>query len=255
MPKENTKAIGILEIKNRTENWQTGKHFCPLHDDAKVEFAQKLLNPYNKDLGIAPGEKVQLELFWVGTRDYLFKPGKNGTRPSLSNRYQKDFAECYRDIFPKLHEQADMVGKKELKLRSFENLRPYNYAIPQEDDLETKLFNNLLHTEIDIVLATSQYLFVGEAKHESKFGKNRDYVLPHQLVRQYVMARVLLRYIKKSTDVEERTVVPFVVGDDPANLRKSHDQVRFMMGIKKLHNDNILPWEYIKNLSKPHTFD
>ena len=100
-------------------------------------------------------------------------------------------------------------------------------------------------------MVTSKYLFIGEAKHESSFNKNPDYVLPHQLVRQYVMARVLLRFIKESPDVKERTVVPFVVGDRPDKLRNLH-QVKFMVELKKLREDNVLSWKYIEDLVKSH---
>ena len=243
--------MGILGKKNRTENWQTGKHFCPLNDEAKIKLVQKLLEPYNKDLGLEQNEKVKLELFWFGTRDYLFEPGKKEIQSNLAARYQEKFAECYRELFCDLHDQAEMVGKGKLKLRAFENLEHWQYAAPKEDELKKKLFNNLFHTEIDIVLVTSKYLFIGEAKHESSLNNNPGYVLPHQLVRQYVMARVLLRFIKESLDVKERTVVPFVVGDSPDNLRNSH-QVKFMVEIKKLKEDNVLSWKYIEDLVKSH---
>ena len=242
--------MGILGKKNRTENWQTSKHFCALNDEAKIELAQKLLEPYNKDLGLEQNERVKLELFWFGTRDYLFEPGKNRKQTNLAVRYQEKFAECYSELFPSLHREAEIVEKGKLKLRSFENLQHWQYAEPKTDDLKKNLFNNLLHTEIDIVLATPKYLFIGEAKHESFFNKNPSYVLPHQLVRQYVMARVLLRFIKESLDVKERTVVPFVVGDSPVNLNNRHDQVKFMVKINKLKEDNILSWKYIDDLAK-----
>ena len=43
---------------------------------------------------------------------------------------------------------------------------------------------------IDIVLETTDRLFIGEAKLESTLGSDSDHVLVHQLIRQYVMAHL-----------------------------------------------------------------
>ena len=118
------------------------------------------------------------------------------------------------------------------------------------DANQENLFNNILHTEADIVIGTSRHLFIGEAKDESKFDKNPKYVLPHQLIRQYVMAKILVCHAK-----EPRQVVPFVVGKDQDNLKNFHDQVKFMVeqGRSKqgwLKEGNVLSWQDIKGLAK-----
>ncbi len=88
------------------------------------------------------------------------------------------------------------------------------------------------------MIETPNHLFIGEAKHESNFGANSDLVLVHQLVRQYVMARILveLRKCKKE-------VVPFVVGGS-----KNNHQVQFMICQGWMVEDNILRWNDIKAL-------
>ena len=68
------------------------------------------------------------------------------------------------------------------------------------------LVNNLVNAEIDIVLESPEHLYIGEAKYESGFGRDGKLVLVHQLVRQYVMAKVLLDVLKCNKEV-----VPFVV--------------------------------------------
>ena len=53
---------------------------------------------------------------------------------------------------------------------------PQNYDT-SSDDRMAKLVDNLANTEIDVVLQTPGSLFIGEAKHEARFGANGSYVL------------------------------------------------------------------------------
>ena len=62
--------MGILGIKNRTEDWKTARHFCGLDDDAKTMLVTALGEPN----GITAPD-IQIELFWKGIRDYLHKSG------------------------------------------------------------------------------------------------------------------------------------------------------------------------------------
>ena len=104
-----------------------------------------------------------------------------------------------------------------------------------------KLFNNLLGTEVDIAIEDTQHLYLGEAKYVMDFGTNGKLVLVHQLVRQYVMANILVELSGHST---RKQVVPFVVGDDVEHLKKT-DQVRFMMSQGWLQERNILSWDNV----------
>ena len=106
------------------------------------------------------------------------------------------------------------------------------------------MYNNLLHTEIDIVVGTPRHLFIGEAKHLSGFGYDGSDVLVHQLVRQYVMAKML---VELRDPYEEIEGVPFVVGDDVDQLHRT-GQVRFMIDQKWLKTENVLCWEEIEKL-------
>ena len=74
----------------------------------------------------------------------------------------------------------------------------------------TITFNNLLNTEIDIVLESPNHLFIGEAKSEMGFSPRSNRVLVHQLVRQYVTARILLAYVNLNC---KKSVIPFIVWD------------------------------------------
>ena len=95
------------------------------------------------------------------------------------------------------------------------------------------------------MLETPGHLFIGEAKGEAGLGANGDYVLVRQLIRQYVMARILLKL--KECDKE---VVPFlVVQDDRRGSVLNTGQVRFMAKCKKwLKKGNVLTWGDIRSL-------
>ena len=110
------------------------------------------------------------------------------------------------------------------------------------------MYDNLRNTEIDIVLETPQYLFIGEAKGEMTFGADGGLVLVHQLIRQYVMAVVLVDLLV-SKGCPQKKVVPFVVGD-AAKLERAR-QVKFMRHQGWLEKRNILDWDKIKDLGKP----
>lgn len=107
---------------------------------------------------------------------------------------------------------------------------------------KVKLADNLRNTESDIVLEAPDRLFIGEAKREEKFGDDAS-VLKHQLVRQYVMARIVLDLAGR-----EKAIVPFVVGDDRDKLRKD-EQVRFMIESLGMRRENVLAWEDVQRLT------
>ena len=110
-------------------------------------------------------------------------------------------------------------------------------------EYEKKLYDNLPNTEIDIVLETPEYLFIGEAKDESGFGADGNLILVHQLIRQYVMAKILANGCLK----RNITVVPFIVGEDIEDLKRTA-QVQFMKKHYNLKHKNILSWNFINDL-------
>ena len=127
-----------------------------------------------------------------------------------------------------------------------------NYNASKKSQID-KLRNNLIGTEIDIVLETSECLFIGEAKDYSGFGDDSSYVLVHQLIRQYVMATLLVEKLMKEGLDRPMNVVPFVEGRDVQKL-KNHGQIDFMIQQGKiregwLREENVLSWEDIKKLS------
>lgn len=90
--------MGILEIENRTENWKTARSFAPFlkDNDLRVNLAKRLLpNPKT------PFEKVHIELFWKGVRDWLHLKGKDEAD------YASDFADCYNSLFPDCPEKLE----------------------------------------------------------------------------------------------------------------------------------------------------
>ena len=212
--------MGILKIENRTENWKTACVFAPLFRDAegRNRLAERLLGKPVKS-------EVSLELFWFGMRDY-------GNQLGWKRKdYVDPCAEAYKSLFGELREQvrnSDLPGR----------LTNQNYSA----DHRTKLANNLIHTEIDIVLQSRHHLFIGEAKRDEKFSSNAS-VLKHQLVRQYVMARILLDIMGS-----KRQIVPFVVGNDREKLAND-PQVKFMAEHFEMREDNVLCWDNVRGVA------
>ena len=213
----------VLGIDNRTENWKTAFYFSPFfRDDAsRLKLAEKLGEPGGTESG-----DVHIELFWKGMRDHLHK------KSSPNKQYFPDFVERYRCLFPDLRNKIEQSALRVPK--------EWNYDMAPDGAVD-KLGSNLVHTEIDVVLETPNHLFIGEAKHKSKLDAKSNYVLVHQLIRQYVMARILvdLRGYKKE-------VVSFIVRD--AGDDDGREQVEFMRRHCCLKEKNILTWDKVKKL-------
>ncbi len=180
-------------------------------------------------LGATPGlpaSEVKIELFWKGTRDYRYQEGLS--RRELEVRVLKSYNQSFPDL------RKDVLSSQE-----FWELQDDHY-VSSGDSTAGRLTNNLLGTEIDVVLETPDHLFIGEVKHESTFGADGKLVLVHQLIRQYVTATILLQLVG-----DRKEVIPFVVGDDTDYLQRN-SQVRFMIDQGWLRQTNILDWEDIK---------
>jgi len=214
----------ILGIKNRTENSKTAVHFSPLFGGHSYQLAERL----GAEPTPQPGE-ARMELFWRGMRDLAHQ--RKWKHPTI----QREFVDLYIARFSGL--RSDVVAFQEFKL-----LRPENYDASTEDR-EANFVNNVFNTEVDVVLETPNHLFIGEAKHEMTFGANGNLILVHQLLRQYVMATIL---VEISNNRPRRQVIPFVVGDDVGGLKKT-SQVRFMISQGWLKEENVLCWGDIKS--------
>ncbi len=221
----------VLGIENRTENWMAAHKFAPLFDNPKtcLDFANRLTGANEQDSGLA-----RIELFWKGMRDFLHsEEGKHITDSELSR--------IYGCLFPDLRCRVQEYSNGEQSGDGFRSLQDVNYVVSTKES-KTKLFNNLRNTEIDIVIETPDYLLIGEAKHETDFHANGSLVLVHQLIRQYVMVRILLRCLGR----DEKRVVLFVVGDCAEKLKRKH-QVKFMIQQRWLKKSNVIEWRDIGN--------
>ena len=211
--------MAILGITNRTENWKTAEVFCGLREEGRVNLVRKLSNCESST------DDIKLELFWYGMRDCHTKWTK------------EDTAKSYCRIFRTLRD--DILRYPKLKA-----CKPHIY---NASNMST-LYSNLMHTEIDIVLETSDHLFIGEAKYESGLGTDGENVLVHQLIREYVMARVLVDLTNK-----KKKIVPFVVvNENKLDSIKNTGQVGFMIDQDPswLKECNILSWNEIKSLGQ-----
>lgn len=227
----------ILDINNRTENWKTVTHFYGLSKEAKTRLAKQLLaDHYEK----APSQidlesdNIRLELFWKGMRDYVY--GKGVPKDTWVSKC----AETYNRLFHDLRESA---GDSKY---GFPKLKDNNYNVSKAE-YQSKLFDNLRNTEIDIVLETPNYLFIGEAKDESSLKGESKHVLVHQLIREYVMASVLVELAESQGSSIE--VVPFIVGTKLASIRNS-SQVRLMLDRGWMRDKNLLGWKDISKLAR-----
>ena len=88
------------------------------------------------------------------------------------------------------------------------------------------------------MLESQHALFIGEAKGEMSLGADSKLVLVHQLIRQYVMANILVDLI----GIRKR-VIPFVVG---CNERQR--QIEFMVAQGWMKERHILGWDQIDHL-------
>ena len=238
MPEEQ----GILGIDNRTENWKTAQAFAPFFENpnARLALANRLLKPLGEELKGDGNEEVKLEQFWKGMRDYVRERKKRNEEPLT--------AECcghlYEKLFPDLR----------LSIQGYQKHNPCGLSLAEHSyDVSTekrkkKLYSNLYSTEIDIVLDTSSYLFIGEAKDESDIDAKLQYILVHQLIRQYVTARIL---VSLSENYSHKTVIPFIVGTKVEGLKNKH-QVDFMALDAQgwLRKGNILCWKDIDKLGQ-----
>ena len=230
----------VLGIENRTENWKTARCLWPFFGDLSVRLARELGEP-----GATPAADVKLELYWKGVRDWC--AGKD------KRECEKQLVESSRRLFRDLHlrQRIERYGR-------FRDLCADNYEVSSEDQ-RALLVNNLVNTEIDIVLESPGHLYIGEAKYKSGFHANGKLVLVHQLVRQYVMANVLVDVLGC-----DRQVVPFVVTEgtggtsrptgnagDPAG--RPH-QVQFMVEQGWMNEDNCLTWTALAAMAseRPH---
>ena len=238
--------MGILEIKNRTENWKTAHTFAPFFADEnlRLRLVQRLGEP-----STTKADEVKLELFWKGMRDHLEQQRPSKRSKLLSQSTVEDLASRYTQLCLGLREKIEAFQSKDG--RAFECLNPRNYCESplchqhENIDLSRKLGENLMNTEIDIVLETPNNLFIGEAKDESDFDGNSDLVLVHQLIRQYVMAKILVDL--RGTGQE---VVPFIVWGGVK--RHMPAQIQFMLEQKWLRPENILTWKKVESLVSGH---
>lgn len=211
---------GILGICNRTENWKTARHFAPFFDRGAKGLAEYLI-------GKRVQSDVRLELYWKGMRDFLkTKEDKRKWKIEIGDRVR------HSELFGNLREVVS--GFRVARLRGFRKLKDHNY-----DTSDTEgLYRNLYNTEIDIVIESRHALFIGEAKGEMSLGADSRLVLVHQLIRQYVMANILVEL----TGTPKR-VVPFVVG-----CNERQHQVQFMVGQGWMKKCHILQWDQIAQL-------
>ena len=212
----------VLGIDNRTENWKTARCLWPFFVDraACLALARRLGEPQ-----ATPTAEVNLELYWKGGRDWC--AGKN--KPHCEER----LVESCRQQFQDLRQRIQRYGH-------FRDLRDSegNYEISSEKH-RPKLVTNLVNTEIDIVLESPTRLYIGEAKSESSFHARGTLVLVHQLVRQYVLAKVLVDVLGCG-----REVIPFIVVDSTRG-RQSH-QVQFMVAQGWMRLENCLTWNALQ---------
>ena len=219
----------VLGIENRTENWKTARCLWPLFGDRAVHLAHRLGEPRT-----IPTADVKLELYWKGVRDWRAGRDKHECGERL--------VESCRRLFPDLRERIQRYGH-------FRNLRDRNYDITSKHQ-RTRLVNNLANTEIDIVLESPERLYIGEAKYKCGFHADGKLVLVHQLIRQYVMANVLVEVLGC-----DREIVPFAVvdgtGGRPGPNANSEQpagwphQVRFLIEQGWMRAGNRLTWDQL----------
>lgn len=218
----------VLEIENRTENWKTARCLSPFFGADAAQLAYELGEPRS-----TPPAAVKLELYWKGVRDWRAAKTTKKDKRACDDRLVESCRHQYQDL------RRDIC-----RSQLFHPLDEQNYAISSEGH-RAQLITNLTNTEIDIVLESPDHLYIGEAKFLSSFDADGNLVLVHQLVRQYVMATVLLDVLGCS-----REVVPFVVTDKTyaVDSTRCPHQLKFMVSQGWMDEAHFLTW---KGLPKP----
>lgn len=226
--------MSILGIDNRTENWKTAAAFAPCIGESGREARRRVAKFLAKNHGmeVGPDEEVKLELFWFGMRDFLKQAGEPGRNQAA------DLADRYNRMFNELRQDIDGFAGGGGRLRDL-NDNAYRAETGQQRD---RLYDNLQHTEIDVVLESDGCLFIGEAKDESPFDAESTHALVHQLIREYVMASILVDRLSK-----KKHIIPFVVWSRGQQERKQL-QVQFMIEQGWLQEDNLLTWQQVAGL-------
>ena len=219
----------VLRIKNRTENWKTARCLSPFFGAGAARLACKLGEPRS-----APAATVKLELYWKGVRDWRARKTSKKGRQECDDRLVESCRRQYRNLKQDITQSG-----------LFRKLGPGNYAVSSHDH-RGQLITNLTNTEIDIVLESPGRLYIGEAKFLSSFDADGSLVLVHQLVRQYVMANVLLDVLGCS-----REVVPFVITEKPyfANSPRCPHQLKFMISQGWMDEAHFLTWKTLAKLT------
>ncbi len=236
----------ILGIKNRTENWKTARTFARMKPENVAALANKLLKPYRtcpeSDLPIVHPGEARLELFWKGVRDYIYV--NKAKKQELIDRFAELYNHEFKDLFSKFRAFCESSNAAPAK-RALGFLGSQNYIVANCTSRES-LFDNLRNTEFDIVIESPNHLFIGEAKGEMGFGAQGRLVLVHQLIRQFVTARILLAHLKR-----KKTVVPFIVRDKLHSKRHAV-QVQFMLDRCWMKKENILSWSTVEKSAEVH---
>ena len=213
----------VLEIENRTENWKTAHRLSPFFGADAAQLAYKLGEPPS-----TLPSTVKLELFWKGVRDWR-----------AAKTTKKDKRECNARLVESCRHQFKILRRDICRSKLFRELDVPNYAISSEAH-RAQLITNLTNTEIDIVVESPDRLYIGEAKFLSSFDADGGLVLVHQLVRQYVMATVLLDVLGCS-----REVIPFVVTNETyvVGSNRCPRQLTFMVRQGWMTESRFLTWD------------
>jgi len=212
----------VLDIKNRTENWGTvNKLYGPI--------APEVIGSVMKALGQPPGTLADIELFWRGYRDHCYDQNITARTVNLSRLLDR-----FRSLFPNLRDEVKRFA--DTNNGSIRLNDPCNYRAEKQDG--SGLFANVRNTEFDIVIETENELFIGEVKQTQTFGAKGTLVLPHQLLRQYVTASILL----DERGVSKR-IIPFIVEEE--KVANKNGQVRLMEDLGYLQQGHVFQWSQL----------
>jgi hypothetical protein len=235
MPKSQNNILGI---NNRTENWKTAITLGPLITSQKQNrLADLIINKVETNHMLFGSNEVVMQFFWKGFRDHWNQISSSFSKEAMIN----ETAAVYNRLFSNLRNQVIEYNVKAPHNKQLK-LNKTNYICLESDKRGKELlFNNVVNTEIDVVLEAPGFLLIGEAKDEQTFGATLKHTLVHQLIRQYVMTSIVLEMRGKRRDFK---LIPFIIG----NNAETTAQVTFMVHQKYLSDANIITWEELEVL-------
>lgn len=218
----------MFKIVNKSENWRIAKLFI---NGSGEKVAKSIAEKVLLNCNLPNSTSIEYELFWKGYRDYCDHIDGKGRNVDIKDRA----LQVYNAKFKSLRAEIEKYNASYFPRLNLDDCgRNYTVSSESIDDF----FRNLYNTEIDIVIRAGDCFLIGEVKHTQSFSADSGHILVHQLLRQYVVASIILEEISRMESKKFR-VIPFIIADGNA---KNTGQIKLLQHLGWLNEKNIFSW-------------